>query len=199
MFFEIFRRTKPSYNKECKWLHAYDSVESADISRPYWPEASHGNAIITTRNHSLAYEPATSVLEITSWDEKTGSEFLPFLLKRNIGSDIQIEGESAAELSKKPSGHASAISQMAGLIHRRSWSIAEFMRIYPNNPGRAHETELQAVWDFSFSTLGKDSRTFLVIASFLVPQHIPQLLFQFKEDGDIPEDLEFRADEFRYR
>lgn len=165
---------------------------------PYWPEASHGKAIITTRNHSLAYPLATSGLEITSWDEKTGSEFLLFLLKRNIGSDIQVEEDSASELSKKLSGHALAISHMAGLIHRRSWSISEFMRIYLKNPRRAHKTELQAVWDFSFATLDKDSRTFLGIASFLVSEHIPQLLFEFEEDRHLPEDLEFCAHEFRF-
>ncbi|KAF2811394.1 uncharacterized protein BDZ99DRAFT_507903 [Mytilinidion resinicola] len=159
---------------------------------------SHGKAIITTRNHSLAYEPATSGLEITSWDAKTGSEFLLFLLKRNIGSDIQAEGDSATELSKKLSGHALGISHMAGLIHRRSWSIAEFMRIYLKNPKRAHQTELQAVWDFSFATLEKDSRTFLGIASFLVSENIPQLLFEIEEDNDLPEDLAFCVDEFSF-
>lgn len=176
----------------------YDNVESADLLMPYWPEASHGKAIITTRNHSLAYEPATSGLEITSWDAKMGSEFLLFLLKRNIGSDIQVEGDSAIELSQKLSGHALAISHMAGLIHRRSWSIAEFMQIYLKNPKRAHQSELQAVWDLSFATLGKDSRVFLGIASFLVSEKIPQLLFDLAEDSDLPEDLEFCTDEFRY-
>ena len=175
----------------------YDNVESANLLMPYWPEASHGKAIITTRNHSLAYEPATSGLEITSWDEKEGSEFLLFLLKRNIGRDIEAEGLSACELSKKLSGHALAISHMAGLIQKRSWSISEYMRIYLKNPRRAHETELQALWDFSFATLDKDSRTFIGIASFLVSENIPQVLFEFEHDGDLSEDLGFCTDEFR--
>lgn len=183
---------------DCRWLVVYDNVESADLLMPYWPEASHGKAIITTRNHSLAYEPATSGLEITSWDAKTGSEFLLFLLKHNIGSDIQAEGDSAIELSQKLSGHALAISHMAGLIHRRSWSIAEFMRMYSKNPKRVHQSELQAVWDLSFATLGQDSRAFLGVASFLVSEGIPQLLFDVEEGSDLPEDLAFCTDEFRY-
>lgn len=83
---------------------------------PYWPEVSHGKAIITTRNHNLVYKFATSDLEITSWDAKTGSEFLLFLLKDNIGRDIQAEGVSAAELAEQLSGHALGISHMAGRI-----------------------------------------------------------------------------------
>jgi hypothetical protein len=54
------------------------------------------------------------------------------------------------------------------------------------------------VWDFSFATLEKDSRTFLGIVSFLVSENIPPLLFEFKEDSDLPKDLEFCTDEFRY-
>ncbi|OJJ42592.1 hypothetical protein ASPZODRAFT_125317 [Penicilliopsis zonata CBS 506.65] len=182
---------------DCRWLVVYDNVESTDLLMPYWPEASHGKAIITTRNHSLAYEPATSGLEITSWDAQTGSQFLLFLLKHNIGSDIQAEGDSAIELSQRLSGHALAISHMAGLIHRRSWSITEFMRIYSKNPRRVHQSELQAVWDLSFSALGQDSQAFLGIASFLVSENIPQLLFDF-EDSNHPEGLEFCTDEFRF-
>ena len=121
------------------------------------------------------------------------------MLKRSIGNDVQAEGDSAVELSKKLSGHALAISHMAGLIQRRSWSIAEFMRIYSKNPRRAHQSELQALWDLSFASLDKDSRTFLGIAAFLVPEPIPQFLFEFEDDwDDLSEYLEFCTDEFRY-
>ena len=91
---------------DCKWLVVYDNVEDNKLLVTYWPEASHGKAIITTRNHNLVYEFATSGLEITSWDAKIGSDFLFFLLKDNIGRDVQAEGVSAAELAEKLSGHA---------------------------------------------------------------------------------------------
>lgn len=85
--------------------------------------------------------------------------------ERNVGSDLEAEGNSAYELSKKLSGHVLSISHMADLIYRRSWSIAEFMNIYLKNARRAHNSELQAVWDFSFKPLETDSVTFLGIAS----------------------------------
>lgn len=183
---------------DCKWLVVYDNVEDDKLLMPYWPEASHGKAIITTRNHTLVYKFATSGLEITSWDAKTGSDFLLFLLKDNIGRDIQAEGVSAAELAEKLSGHALGISHMAGLIQRRSWSITEFMRIYLKDPRRLHKTELQAVWDVSFGTLEKDSRVFLGVASFLVSDNIAQELFEITEDDNLPEDLEFFTDDIGY-
>ncbi|CAG9956535.1 unnamed protein product, partial [Clonostachys rosea f. rosea IK726] len=70
---------------ECKWLVIFDNVECSNTLRPYWPRATNqGRAIITTRNHSLAYEPAHSGIEITSWDVNRGAEFLLFLLKKSI-------------------------------------------------------------------------------------------------------------------
>ena len=183
---------------DCKWLVVYDNVDDDKLLTPYWPEAIHGKAIITTRNHSLVFKFATSGLEITSWDAKAGSEFLLFLLKDNIGRDIQAERVSAAELAEKLSGHALGLSHMAGLIQRRSWSITEFMRIYLKDPRRLHKTELQAVWDISFGTLEKASRVFLGVASFLVSDNMAQELFEITEDDDLPQNLEFCKNDLRY-
>ncbi|KAL6695359.1 pfs domain-containing protein [Trichoderma pleuroticola] len=183
---------------DCKWLVVYDNVEDDTLLGPYWPERSHGKAIITTRNHNLVYKFATSGLEITSWDAKTGSEFLLFLLKDNIGRDIQSEGLSAIELAEKLSGHALGLSHMAGLIQRRSWSITEFMCIYLKDPRRLHKSELQAVWDVSFGTLERDSRVFLGVASFLVPDNMEQELFENRQGHDLTGDLEFFLDELEF-
>jgi hypothetical protein len=183
---------------DCQWLVVYDNVEDDKLLLPYWPKASHGRAIITTRNHNLMYRFGTSGLEITSWDTKTGSEFLLFLLKDNIGHDIKAERIAAAELSEKLSGHAVGLSHMASLIQRRSETITEFMRIYLKDPRRFHKAELQAVWDVSFGTLEKDSRTFLGIASFLVSDNMAQELFEGKKDQTLPKGLEFCLDDLRY-
>ncbi|KAM0511972.1 hypothetical protein ACHAPE_009328 [Trichoderma viride] len=183
---------------DCKWLVVYDNVEDDELLGPYWPEGGHGKAIITTRNHNLVYKFATSGLEIASWDAKTGSEFLLFLLKDNIGRDIQAEGLSAFELAEKLSGHALGISHIAGLIQQRSWSITEFMRIYLEDPRRLHKSELQAVWDVSFGTLERDSRVFLGVASFLVSDSMAQELFENRQGRDLPDDLEFFLNDLQF-
>ncbi|KAK6507665.1 hypothetical protein TWF481_006087 [Arthrobotrys musiformis] len=186
-----------------RWLVVYDNVESADLLMPYWPIASHGSAIITTRNHTLGFNPASAGLEVHSWDSTTGSEFLLFLLKKNIGKDIDGERHSAFELSKILSGHALAINQMASLIQKRSWSVSEFMTIYLRNRRRAHNSEIEALWDISFTSLGKhgekDSHTLLGIVSFLMPDDIPEALFKVDDEVEnLPEELEFCGDEFSF-
>ena len=182
--------------EDYKWLVVFDNVESIEVLMPYWPETSHGRALITTRNHSLVFSLATTGLEVKSWDAQTGSEFLLFLLKRDIGNDIATEGQSAYQLSEKLSGHAMGISHMAGLIHRRSWTIAEFLSIYEKNPKRAHSSELQAIWDLSFKSLSSESSLLLGICSVLMPDNISQTIFEIGEMPDVPDDLDFCMDEF---
>lgn len=165
---------------------------------PYWPGSSQGKAIITTRNHSLAFEPASSGLEVTSWDAETGSQFLLFLLRKSIGLDLEAENNSALALSERLSGHALAISHMAGLIYDGEYSIQEFMTMYLKNPCRAHVTnQLAALWDFSFKSLDKNSLSILEVMSFLMPDTIPQELFEAGAARKLSEDLDFCSDDFR--
>ena len=60
--------------------------------------------------------------------------------------------------------------------------------------------DLQAP-DFSFKRLQADhpeSLKFLGVATFLIPDNIPQTLFEFDDESDIIEGFEFCSDEFGY-
>ncbi|KAI7781720.1 hypothetical protein LA080_014486 [Diaporthe eres] len=135
--------------------------------------------------------------KIYTWDYKTGSEFLFFLLKKEVGKDIDTEGISALELSKRLSGHALSITHMAGLIQRRSWSITEFTSIYLKDPRRAHNNELQRLWEFSFKSMERESQMLLGTFSFLMPDSIPQNLFEIHEEL-LPQRLKFCGNEFSF-
>ena len=119
--------------------------------------------MVTTRNHSLAFEPAETGIEIAPFDTDVGSRFLLHLLSLNIAQDLSTgEVKSAHELAEKLSGHALGISQMAGLIYRQSWSIQEFLAIYNKNTRKVHEisggNSLGAVWQLSFESLDPEWR-----------------------------------------
>lgn len=171
-------------------------MSSAEVLQPFWPASSHGHAILTTRSTTLAFGYATETIEIEAWDYKTGSDFLLFLLKKEIGKDIDTEGISALELSKRLSGHALSITHMAGLIQRRSWSISEFTSIYLRDPRRAHTKELQKLWEFSFKSMERESQVLLGTFAFLMPDNIPQKFFEMDEKL-LPSRLKFCRNEFR--
>lgn len=167
----------------------------------YWPVARQGQVLITTRNHTFAFEPADGGLELKTWDADTGSQFLLHLLSTDISGQMTTdEATSAHELSKKLSGHALAISHMAGLIHRRSWSIAEFVQIYKLRPKMVHgvsgNSSINALWDISFKSLDDQSRAILGVMCFLSPDSIAQSLFEEQTPDILPESLLFCADPF---
>lgn len=179
----------------------YDNAENIEMLRDYWPVAGRGQVLITTRDYSFAFELADGGLEVNTWDDETGTRFLLHLLSTDISSQLnENEAASAHELAQKLSGHALAISHMAGLIHRRSWSINEFMEIYRRHPSEMHgvskNRSINALWDFAFRSLDPRSSALLGVFCFLYPDSIPQSLFELKSVSDFPESLAFCVDPF---
>ena len=176
----------------------FDNAEDRDLLLEYWPLASSGCVLVTTRNYDLAFEPAGSGVEVLHFDAEHGSEFLLHLLTTDITKDLNnTEIQSARELSDRMSGHALAISHMAGLIHRRSWSVQEFLAIYNSNTRRMHETSIDAVWRISFGSLDSSASSLLGILSFLMPDCIPQSLFEPSNNSILSDELQYCTNPFR--
>ncbi|KAH8729311.1 NB-ARC and TPR domain protein [Ilyonectria robusta] len=188
---------------ECQWLLVFDNVESFDLLMMYWPTATRGQVIITTRNHNLAFHPTHRGHEITEWDPETGSQFLVHLLSTEIGNQLTKEQACGAlELSRDVSGHALALSVMAGLIHRNSWSIKEFVQLYKKWTREFHSISgkgsIDALWDLSFRSLGKRTSAILGVLAFLSPDSIPQALFEHKDSTAFPATLRFCRNFFAF-
>lgn len=160
----------------------YDNAETAELLRDYWPlSGSTGRVLITTRNHFLGFDPADAGLEINPWDTDTGSKFLLHLLAGHISAELLAnETQSAYSLSEKLSGHALALSNMCGLIHRRSWSISELVEVHVRS--KDFKNGLEAVWQLSFENLRPDCAAVLSAFTFCAPDSIPQSLLEFNEE-----------------
>lgn len=162
----------------------YDNAETIGLLRDYWPlSGSNGRVLITTRNHSLGFDPADAGLEILPWDTDTGSKFLLHLLTGHISAELlENEAQSAYSLSERLSGHALALSNMCGLIHRRSWSISELVDVYDRS--KDFKDGLETVWKLSFENLRPDCAALLSAFTFCAPDSIPQSLFEFNEETE---------------
>lgn len=169
---------------ECKWMIIYDNAETVELLRDYWPlYGSNGRALVTTRNHSFGFDLADTGLEILPWDADAGSKFLLHLLAGHISADLLAnESHSAYDLSERLSGHALALSNMCGLIHRRSWSIAELVEAYDRS--KDFNDGLETVWKLSFQSLRHECSALLSVLTFCAPDSIPQSLFEFNEDTE---------------
>ncbi|KAI1352908.1 Tetratricopeptide-like helical [Xylaria sp. FL0043] len=183
---------------QCRWLIVYDNAEDPDLVRDFWPLASRGQAIITCRNPVFGFELADRGMEIANWDNDTGLRFLLHLLSTDISMELEKdEATSALQLSEKLSGHALAISTMAGLIHRHALSISEFLKFYNQHTSEVHgisgNRSINALWEISYKSLDTKSQCILAVMSFLEPDSIPQALFEPVCSTDLPESLSFCA------
>ncbi|KAI1083670.1 TPR-like protein [Whalleya microplaca] len=179
-----------------KWLLVFDNAESPDVLLRYWPPACSGLILITTRNHNLAFEPAGGGLEVPHFDSQSGSDLILHLLRLNISQDLaEAESSSAVQLSERLSGHALALSTMAGLIHRRQWTIQEFLKVYDRDKERIHLRSLDAIWHLSFESLSPEAFRLLGILSFLMPDSIQYDLLYREDMVDLPSLISFCTDD----
>ncbi|KAK1706800.1 hypothetical protein BDP67DRAFT_413557 [Colletotrichum lupini] len=157
-----------------------------------------GKTIITTRDRALAFDLATSGIEINSWDAETGADFLLFLLRKSVGKDLNSDTLSARTLSEKLSGHALAIFNMAGLISDETYSLQEFTDMFLEDPSSARGMdELATLWELTFRSLDTNSLCLLGVVSFLMPDNISSKLFEPEHAQDLPPDLQFFKQRFR--
>ena len=124
-----------------------------------------------------------------------------FLLQRDIAEDMTNEDSASAwELSERLHGHALAISQIAGLIHKGQWAIGEFLKYYDKNTRRISgprgKTTLETVWKLSFESLDIRCKAFLGLLTYLMPDEIPLGLFKPSDVEMLPEALRFCTDDF---
>ena len=187
----------------CRWFLIYDNVESKELLRAHWPSSTHGQAIVTARNHSVGFDLVDGTLEIMKWDEDTATRYFFHLLARDIGADVeQTDRASAIQLSRKLDGHALAISVAAAMIHQRRWTVSDFMKVYDEHPSEMLEVSgsrsINALWKLSFQTLSSNGRIILGILSYMASDSIPQALFdiQPKDKGKLDNRLKFCEDSF---
>ncbi|KAK4141224.1 Tetratricopeptide-like helical [Dichotomopilus funicola] len=163
--------------------------------------AGRGRALVTTRNLKVAFEVADTGMEIANWDNEEGSKFLLHLLQGDSALDLEdSEIASAHDLADKLSGHALAISALAGVIHRRAWSIKEFMEFYNQHRSQvpSRTPAIKALWYMSFKSLDAQSHAILAVMSFLEPDSIPQALFEPEDPTALPASLAFCSDGFGF-
>ena len=195
------------------WLLVFDNAEEPSLLREFWPDSEHGSILVTSRNHILALDPASSGIDIQTFDIATGTDFLFHVLSSQRHEDPdQKEKESGQALSEKLQGHALALNQMAALILHQQCSVHDFVMMYDERaremhregrPGGKHPSYqhfLATVWKVSFDTLQaaehRAAFAALGILCFCAPDSIPLMLFEARV-GEIP-DLDTCRDKFGF-
>lgn len=142
-------------------------------------DTNHGSKLLL---HLLAEEEEEVAADEVA-DEDVAVEAAADIEKQEIAS--------ATELSERLSGHALAISNVAGLLRLRSWSIQDFLDEHNADPESAEKTAVETVWRLSFQSLEERHSKVLGVLAHVKADSIPTELFQSATAAGFPDNLAF--------
>lgn len=192
-----YKQFDDTQNDEATWLLVFDNVENIDLLDDYWPSASSGSILITSRDplvksyvYSLGHGLSTPPLDTTE-----GAKLLVDLTGRRRLS-IE-ERNKATAIAEVLGGLPLAIVQMAGVISRQDLSFSEFLDQYrkesahadlfnlqigPTNSWAGYEHTIASVW--ALDHLEQAAQVLLEAISVLDPDSIPEYILEENPAAD---------------
>ncbi|KAJ6450526.1 P-loop containing nucleoside triphosphate hydrolase protein [Mycena sanguinolenta] len=170
-------------SKHEEWLLFLDNADDPEINLNHWfPRCSHGNIIITTRNHSARIHGAYS--EVSNMEEL---DAVALLLKSALCPSSPTNVQLAAEIVKALWYFPLAIVQ-AGAFIAKSEALNTYLNLFAKNqtkllkekPTQTYDNYASAVyttWEMSFKKLSNQAAMFLQLCSFLHQDDISEDIF----------------------
>ncbi|KAJ6450469.1 P-loop containing nucleoside triphosphate hydrolase protein, partial [Mycena sanguinolenta] len=170
-------------SKHEEWLLFLDNADDPEINlNQFFPKCSHGNIIITTRNHGARIHGAHS--EVSNMEE---SDAVALLLKSALCQSSPTNVQLATEIVKALWYFPLAIQ--AGAFISRSEALNTYLNLFVKNrtkllkekPTQTHDNYAWAVyttWEMSFKKLSKKAAMFLQLCSFLHQDDISEDIFE---------------------
>ncbi|RYN86288.1 hypothetical protein AA0119_g13043 [Alternaria tenuissima] len=170
------------------WLLIFDNVDCWDTITACWPPGtSKGSIIITSRDWSLADQPASAGEELVKLDPSDSRA----LFGKLLGSFPQDGTEHVVafdQILKYLDGLPLAIHQVASIIRSNHYDLTKFLKLYKDNRSQMHQERgtssyafykhtLHNVWMFpsgETNTTDGQLRHLLGVLSMLVSDSIPQ-------------------------
>ncbi|KAJ7446583.1 hypothetical protein FB451DRAFT_1537503 [Mycena latifolia] len=190
-------------SKPDEWLLFFDNADDPKIDlNKYFPQCSHGNILVTSRNPGLcvyagAHCAVSDMEEIDAMD---------LLLRSSAQDTTNHNKETAAQIVKVLHYLPLAIIQ-AGAFISKSRNLEGYLALFADNksrlltqrPAQSHDNYAWTVyttWQISFDQLSELAKTFLKLCSFLHYQGISEDIFKnapsykFEPSGPSKEELE---------
>ncbi|KAJ7433800.1 P-loop containing nucleoside triphosphate hydrolase protein [Mycena latifolia] len=136
-----------------EWLLLFDNADDPKINlNNYFPQCSHGNIVITSRNPGL---------------------YAVDLLLRSAAQDTNVRNKETAALIVKTLCYLPLAIIQAGAFISKSGNLNSYLALYDNYPWTVYTT-----WQISFDQLSDQAKTFLKLCSYLHYQGISEDIFR---------------------
>ncbi|KAJ7452545.1 hypothetical protein FB451DRAFT_1145201 [Mycena latifolia] len=167
-----------------EWLLLFDNADDPKINlHKFFPQCTHGNILITSRNPGLRVYAGSDAL-VSDMEE---ADAIELLLKSAVMATTPTNKEIAAEIVKELCYLPLAIIQ-AGAFISQSRALDRYLNLYLENRARLlSERPLQShddyawtvytTWQISFNQLSRLATMFLQLCSFLHHEGISEQIF----------------------
>ncbi|MDQ3154482.1 MAG: FxSxx-COOH system tetratricopeptide repeat protein [Actinomycetota bacterium] len=162
-----------------RWLLVFDSAESPEVVRPFFPANGPGEILITSRNPDWA--GIARPLEVAVFKREEAKELL-----RRRGPDI--DDEEADRLAEALGDLPLAIEQAAAWRAETGMPVREYLRLFDEKVAEIldtsapadYEVSVAAAWNVSFDELrtrNPAAHELLQVCAFFAPEPISRNLF----------------------
>ncbi|WP_279493586.1 FxSxx-COOH system tetratricopeptide repeat protein [Actinocrispum wychmicini] len=175
-----------------RWLLVFDSAESPDAVRPFFPTNGPGEILVTSRNPDWA--GIARPLEVTVFRREESIELL-----RRRGPEVN--NEDANTLADKLGDLPLAIEQAAAWRAVTGMPVAEYLRLFDEkvneildtSPATGYDLSVAAAWNVSFDELknrNPAAHRLLQVCAFFAPEPISRDLFAGARGVEISPELD---------
>ncbi|KAJ6471667.1 hypothetical protein DFH09DRAFT_1220144, partial [Mycena vulgaris] len=182
-------------SKADDWLLFFDNSDDPKINlNDYFPQCTHGNILITSRNPGLRVY-AASHYHVSDMEETDAMD----LLLRSAALDITDHNKFTATQVVKVLCYLPLAIIQAGAFISQSGNLESYLDLYEQNRTRLlsqKPTQVYTTWQISFDQLSQKAQKFLQLCSFLHYQGISEEIFknatnfEFKPSGPSQEELQ---------
>lgn len=185
--------TEPdSPDNEVHWLLIFDNVDNLDVLSEYWPKASRGSVLLTSRDplakHNLYTEDGMDISPLSKKESEVLME-----KETHIKADAS-QREALSAIADKLGGLPLVITQMASVTRRLRMSYRAFLksieeegieRLQMTTALTDSEKAGSLVTYWALDTLSPKSKALLQVVSLLDPDQIPEEEIFVDKWGDV--------------
>lgn len=162
------------------WLIVFDNADDRATLRAFWPAATHGAIIVTSRDPLVQDEGlATHAVRIQAFDRSDGADFLLSFLDRPNSAAAE-DRAAASMITEHFSGWPMGLRLTAAFIRSKRLTPTRFVRLH-NERNNEHQqcsvlessTTVNSIWDLALSDIPTDAFELLNYLAFLDPGEIP--------------------------
>ncbi|KAJ7872411.1 hypothetical protein B0H13DRAFT_2553388 [Mycena leptocephala] len=181
-----------------EWMLLFDNADNPSIDLfQFFPECTHGNIIITSRNPQLAVHGPRSHSRVGDMDE---IDAIDLLLLSAVKEKTIESAQNASEIVKELSFLPLAIIQAGAYISKFD-CLHRYLSLYRHNRAKLlsqHSAQshddyrwtVYTTWQISFGQLSKAAARFLQLCSLLHHDSIPESIFEQAAESAIYSDAQ---------